>query len=72
VTQPKPRRRVSEHAHRAAQLARQFMTVMKQTYDEMSKQDFLHPHLPPSAKTAATINREFDAEESYLAHACPR
>jgi hypothetical protein len=63
---------LSEHAHRAAQLARQFMTVMNQANDEIGKQDFLDPHLPPSAKTAATINREFDAEESYLAHACPR
>jgi hypothetical protein len=63
---------LSEHAHRAAQLARQFMTVMNQANDEIEKQDFLHPHLPPSAKTAATINREFGAEISTLEHACPR
>jgi hypothetical protein len=63
---------LSEHAHRAAQLARQFMTVMNQANDEIEKQDFLHPHLPPSAKTAATINREYGAEISTLEHACPR
>jgi hypothetical protein len=63
---------LSEHAHRAAQLAHQFMAVMKQTNEELSKQDFLHPQLPPSAKTAASINREFDAEMGTLEHACPR
>jgi hypothetical protein len=63
---------LSEHAHRAAQLAHQFMAVMKQTNEELSKQDFLHPQLPPSAKTAGTINREFDTEISTLDHACPR
>jgi hypothetical protein len=63
---------LSEHAHRAAQLAHQFMAVMKQTNEELSKQDLLHPQLPPSAKTAGTINREFDTEISTLDHACPR
>jgi hypothetical protein len=54
------------------QLARQFMVVAKQVNDDMSKQDMLHPQLPPSAKTAASLNREFDTEISTLAHACPR
>lgn len=63
---------LSEHAHREAQLARQYLAVRKQVNDDMSKQPMLDPQLPPSAKTAATINRDFDSEEHYLAQACPR
>jgi hypothetical protein len=62
---------LSAHAHRAAELAREFMTDMNQANVEMGKQDPLRPDLPPSAKAAGGINREFDDEMGALEHACP-
>jgi hypothetical protein len=62
---------LSAHAHRAAELARQFMARMDQANAELGKQDPLTPQLPPSAKAAATINRQFGDQMGALEHACP-
>lgn len=62
---------LSVHAQRAARLAKQFMTAANQMNDEVSKQDFLHPSVPPSARDAARINRDFVDELATMAHACP-
>jgi hypothetical protein len=62
---------LSAHAHRAAELAREFMADMNQANAELGQQDRLTRQLPPSAKAAATINREFGDELGALQHACP-
>ncbi len=62
---------LAAHAHQAAELARQFMRDMNWANVEMGKQDPLKADLPPPAKVAARINREFDDEMGALEHACP-
>jgi hypothetical protein len=62
---------LSAHAHRAAELARQFLAETNKANAELGKQDPLKPEVPPSAKAAGTINREFGDEMGALEHACP-
>ena len=62
---------LAAHAHRAAEPAREFMRDMNQANEEMGKQDPLKADLPPAAKVAARINREYDDEMGALEHACP-
>lgn len=62
---------LSAHAQRAAALAREFMNDANQMSAELDKQDPLKPQLPPSAKAAGQVNREFGDELAALARACP-
>lgn len=62
---------LSAHAQRAAALAREFMKDANQMNAELDKQDPLKPQLPPSAKAAGQVNREFGDELATLARACP-
>lgn len=62
---------LAPHAQRAAALAREFMKDAKQVNDDLGKQDPLKVELPPSAKAAGQVNREFGDEMATLARACP-
>ncbi|OOK65269.1 hypothetical protein BZL29_7780 [Mycobacterium kansasii] len=62
---------LSAHAQRAAALAREFMKDVDQMNAELSKQDPLKPHLPPSAQAAGQVDREFGDEMAALTRACP-
>lgn len=62
---------LSVHAQRAAALAREFMNDANQMNAELDKQDPLKQQLPPSAKAAGHVNREFGDEMATLARACP-
>jgi hypothetical protein len=62
---------LSAHAHRAAELTREFLTTTKQMNAELDKQGPLAPQLPPSAKAMARIERDFGDEMRALQDACP-
>lgn len=59
------------HAHRAADLAQQSLTVMKQMQEQAAAQDPLSRQVPASAYTFAVINREFTGQMRALQDACP-
>jgi len=62
---------LAAHAHRAADLAREFLDVSKVANDKIAQQPVGESHLPPEANDMAKINREFVTELRALDQACP-